>query len=317
MADSAGRLEVLLATYNGARFLGEQLQSLLAQTVSSFRILVRDDGSVDGTAEILRDHAQRFPDRIVLLPTGKTTLGPAGNFTRLLEHSTADYVLFSDQDDVWLADKVEITLAKMRELEARHGPATPLLVHTDLKVVAADLQPLGESFWAYQHLVPVVAEHLNRLLVQNVITGCTTMVNRPLVRLAAPVPEGAIMHDWWLGLTAAAFGQIGHLSQPTVLYRQHGANDTGAQAWGASYILRQAYRFFDNQELQESLRQTQRQAGLFLARFADRLDHAQHEAVRTYAQLEQASFLMRRWLILKHGYYKVGWIRNLALLCRV
>ncbi len=167
----------------------------------------------------------------MIIPSEGQNLGACGNFSRLLEQADAPYVMFCDQDDVWLPDKIEITLAAMRELERQHGAETPLLVHTDLMVVDERLNRLGKSLWLFQCTEPQRLTKLNRLLMQNFATGCTVMINRALRDLAVPVPAEALMYDWWLALVATAFGRVAAVEDPTVLYRQHGRNDTGATRW--------------------------------------------------------------------------------------
>jgi glycosyltransferase involved in cell wall biosynthesis len=136
----AASIEIALATYNSAPYLRELLDSLFRQTCQDFTILVSDDGSSDATLHIIADYQHRFPGRIRRVGSGERVGGPRANYSRLIDHLTADYVLFCDHDDVWLPSKVALSLAHMQSLEARHGSSTPLLVHTDLVVVGPDLE---------------------------------------------------------------------------------------------------------------------------------------------------------------------------------
>ena len=207
-------VDVVMATYNGGKYLGQQIQSIMDQPYPSLHLYIRDDLSQDNTLEIMGHYKRLYPDRITLIPSMET-LGVKGNFSILLQNSKANYVLLSDQDDVWLPDKVEMTLAKMRELEEIYGASCPLCVHTDLTVVDTELQKIHSSFWAYSHLNQSGVHDLNRLLIQNVVTGCTMMINRALIKLALPIPPAAIIHDWWLGL-------VGHCVRT---YRRSGKSD--------------------------------------------------------------------------------------------
>ena len=164
-------IDILLATYNGETFLEEQIDSLLAQSHHGWRLLVRDDGSSDGTREILENYRSRHPDLIIIIPSDGQNLGVCGNFSHLLEQTDAPYVMFCDQDDVWHHDKIETTLTKMRELERQHGESAPLLIHTDLMVVDAQLTVIGESLWRYQNTEPKRLTKLNRVLMQNFATA--------------------------------------------------------------------------------------------------------------------------------------------------
>src|SRR5512140_193663 len=160
-------IDVLLATYQGGAYLPAQLDSLLAQAHGDFHVLVRDDGSTDETRAVLERYAAQHPNRITVLPADGQRLGAAGSFARLLGESRGRYVMFCDQDDVWLPDKIALTLATMRELGRAHGEAAPLLVSTDLEVVDEQLGVIDESFWHFQRIHPERLNRLSRVLVQN------------------------------------------------------------------------------------------------------------------------------------------------------
>jgi hypothetical protein len=302
---------ILMATYNGGEFIEEQLASLRAQTYADWRLWIRDDGSTDGTVETIRRCAAQ-DERVRLLEPDGVRKGASGSFSSLLERFApdADYLMFCDQDDVWLPSKIEITLAGMRALEAHFGVESPLLVHTDLSVTDRELKVFATSFWRFQGLNPDV-KGLGRLLVQNNVTGCTMMANRTLAMLARPVPSQAIMHDWWLAVVAAAFGQIGHVPQPTMLYRQHGANDTGAKNYRLAYVLRKALAGLA--ELKASLLKTQCQACAFMERYVSRLVPGQRLLVEAYCHLSGQGFWTRRWRMLRSGFFKQGFFRNIGM----
>ena len=150
-------LEILMATYNSADWIAPQLESILSQTYTDFRLLVRDEGSTDRTLELVETFAKRDP-RVVVLPTDGRNLGAIQNFSALLNVTEADYVMFADADDVWLPKKVELTLNAILEVERRGGSATPILVHTDLRIVGSQLEPLAPSFWRHVRLNPVVVD---------------------------------------------------------------------------------------------------------------------------------------------------------------
>ncbi len=309
-------VEVLMATCNGEAFLAEQMASILSQTHRNVTLRVRDDGSHDGTAAIAAQFAERHPGRVIIEPGGDRPAGAARNFSALLEKAAGPYVMLADQDDVWLKDKVAVTLARMKQAEQARSGDLPILVHTDLRVVDEALSTLAESFWRYQNLRPHRTLTLNRLLVQNTVTGCTAMLNRALVDRVRPMPEGVIMHDWWLALVAAALGAIEVVDQPTVMYRQHGANDIGAKKWSFRYALRRASELYGRAQGQ-ALRRTQQQAELFLHRYREDMDEPTRQMVATYADLRRRSFLSRRMAIVRGGFFKVGLLRNLGLLLRV
>lgn len=317
MKDDCVQVEILMATYEGAGFLREQLDSLRVQTHSNWRLRVRDDGSRDATPAILEAFASEEPARVELETGSSERLGAAGCYSHLMGQSHADYAMFCDQDDVWDSDKIEISLAAMRELEARSLPGTPLLVHTDLRVVDASRRLLDDSLWHYQNLDPRAARRLTRLLVQNVVTGCTCLANRSLLERAGPVPRGAVMHDWWLALVAAAFGGIHCLPRATLDYRQHSGNRLGARRFDRQSLLESAVRPFDRASLIAGMRDAAAQAGAFLDRYGEDLGDGPRGAVSACAGLLDRGFVGRRLCIVRHGLWKVGLLRNLATLLRI
>lgn len=306
---------ILLATFNCELFLSEQLDSVLAQTYGHWRLLAHDDGSDDDTALILKQYAQQYSEKIEILDDGKRFGGASKNFGHLLQHRDAEYIMFCDQDDVWLPEKIEKTKRAMEALE-RCYPGVPLLVHTDLKVTDETLDVIDDSFWHYSGLDPV-RDSFNRLLMQNVVTGCTVMINRALARKALPIPDDAIMHDWWLALVAARFGKIGRVDEATMLYRQHSQNDTGAQRFGIKEIVRRALRYFDSEELHTQLRRNRKQAAAFLQHYKEELNADEIEMLETFSRLDELSFWRKRTALLGYGLLKQGFVRNTGLLTRL
>jgi hypothetical protein len=228
---------ILLSTYNGARYLEEQVESIRAQTYRDWRLLIRDDGSQDATAEIAERFA-RTDSRVELLRDREGNLGPVGSFGVLLEAAlqrAAPYVALADQDDVWRPDKLSLQMRLLLARERDAGSGHPVLVHSDLAVVGPDLRPIHESYLQRQRIEHVAVEPLRRLLAQNFVTGCTVVMNRALVRAAVPVPK-VVMHDWWLAQLAAALGSVLFVDEPTVQYRQHAGNVLGSRGYFRMYL---------------------------------------------------------------------------------
>jgi glycosyltransferase involved in cell wall biosynthesis len=217
-----------MATYNGERFLRQQLESILAQSNQDWQLWVRDDGSDDKTVRIIEDYANRLPAKIRLVTDNGNRLGASLNFGKLLEYADTEYIMFSDQDDVWLPNKIELTLNAMKAAE-RIYPDKPVLIHTDLQVMDSQLNTVANSLWNYQKLFPEAGDDLNRIMAQNVVTGCTVMINKKAKAVSVPVPDEAVMYDWWIALNVCRHGKIIYLSIPSVLYRQHPGNRLGAQ----------------------------------------------------------------------------------------
>ena len=225
---------VLLCTYNGAAYVRAQLQSILDQTVQDLHVVVSDDGSTDETLSIVEAMAAAHPGRITILRQDPPTGSAQRHFLKLLverAYDMADYIMLSDQDDVWLPDKVEKTLARMQADEAACRAAgeahASILVHCDSRIVDRALREIAPSFVAYQKMTPSRCQ-LQQLLVQNNVVGGALMMNRALAERITEIPAHCVMHDQWIALIASAFGHIDFVPESLYLYRQHGDNVLGA-----------------------------------------------------------------------------------------
>ena len=316
MAGMAPTVDILLATYNGEAFLAEQIESVLAQSFTDWRLLVRDDGSSDESTAVIRRYVSQYPEKIHLIEDPDTGLGAAGNFARLMESSRAPYVMLCDQDDVWLPRKVERMLVAIRELEVESAAERPLLVFSDLTVVDRDLKVMHPSFWRYMLADAVAGTSINRLMGQNVVTGCASICNRRLIELTLPIPAEAVMHDWWMALVAAAVGELRCLPEATVLYRQHGRNTLGAKDFGVMSILRRAAvaPVQAGENTRKVLRSTQSQAAALLTRLGDGMESRTQRVIGSYAALSDTGFLARRLAALKLGFLPTGFLRKLIFL---
>jgi glycosyltransferase involved in cell wall biosynthesis len=304
------KVAILLTTYNGDKYLDEFLVSLIKnQTYKDFTLIVRDDGSTDSTLQIINKYST-LSDKIQILKSSGN-IGPRSSFAeileRILDNCDFDYFMFADQDDVWLPDKIEKTLLQMMSLEEKNSNK-PLLVHTDLAVVDGDLNLLSKSFWEFQKIDPS-KDSLNRILVQNVITGCTVIINRTLANLCVPIPKEAIMHDWWIGLVASVFGKIYYFNVSTILYRQHGYNNLGAKKFNLSYIIS---KIFDDLSLKKNINQ----AKVFLKIYQNKLNKEQKDIILAFISLENQHGLQRIITIIKHKFFKNGIIRNFGMLLK-
>lgn len=317
-AKKVPQVEILLATYNGEKYLGELLDSVLSQQFDDYSLIVRDDGSTDSTLALLESYQQKFPGKIRVHYGIGDPQGPVGNFSELLELSSAPYVMFCDQDDVWLPNKIDVSFEKIRQMEADFGSDTPLLAHSDLLVVDHGLRPIADSFWAYSGIDPH-RDKLGNLLVQNVVTGCASIVNRSLVRSCGKIPPKAQMHDWWVGLVAAAMGKIGRIEVPAILYRQHAKNRLGAKEfrWRLPEILERLGKWIGGGKRAQYYADSLEQARLFLEHNQNQLEPKKLEILSEFIDLPHRGFIEKRKLILKHGFLYAKFIQNAALLIRI
>lgn len=215
-------LQILLSSYNGEKYIRIQLDSLLAQTYQDFKVLIRDDGSLDKTREILEEYAQR-ESRITWY--GLENLGVVESFFDLIKRAdlTCDYFAFADQDDEWLPEKLEKAIKALQS----NGSAEPMLYCSDKIIVDEKLRPLD-----VQVTREIRKPSFGNALVQGICTGCTAVWNRKLMEvLTGHMPrriENVVMHDWWLYLTASCLGAIYYDEHAYIRYRQHQSNKIGA-----------------------------------------------------------------------------------------
>jgi glycosyltransferase involved in cell wall biosynthesis len=309
-------LDILLAVYNGEAYLAPFLDSLLAQTVQDFRLIVSNNRSSDNTAAILDRYGAKFSDRVLILTPPETHLSAHGNFARVTDAGDARYVMYADADDVWHPDKVQRTLRAMEAAELRYGTATPLLVHSDLRVVDENLRCLAPSFWRYQFVDPR-RTGLHQLVLQNCVTGCTTMLNRALFELGRPIPPEACMHDHWYALVASAFGHIVAIDEALIEYRQHGSNVTGAKKWGTPYVMSHARHLYAENGARQTIDRNILQARTFLARFDEGLSPLQKQIIANFAAIRGQGAVARRLSLIHNRFWKAGLVRNVGLLLAI
>ena len=258
------RVAVLLSTFNGERFLGEQLDSILAQSGVEVLLHARDDGSCDGTPDLLRSYAENWPT-LAAAPRGEN-LGVARSFLTLLRSAPAEaeFFAFCDQDDIWERDKLQ------RAVAAIARDSGPALYCSNVTLVDENLAPLGVG--------PDNADpRFEHLLYENIAFGCTVVMNRAAreVIVAHDPGSAVVMHDWWCALLVAAFGQVRYDPRPSVFYRQHGGNVVGQRgvAWQA---LRETRRFLRGAR---SFYRIHAQASALLRLYGDQLPASRRERV--------------------------------------
>ncbi len=226
---------ILLATYNGEKYIRQQLKSLFEQTNQNFRLVVHDDGSSDATAEIINEYRDKYPDRIEIF-YGNYCGGPKENFLWMLGRVEGDYYLFCDQDDVWLPEKLQRSMDALTGEEDNYRSSKeevpPVCVFTDMRVVDEELNTLSDSFIRYIGRTPENTAY-TQILIDNPAAGCTMCFNRALrdlvVDLAPSVDLNNIpMHDAFVLEIAAIMGKVVAIDEPLAYYRQTGHNAMGA-----------------------------------------------------------------------------------------
>ncbi|MBG6080391.1 glycosyltransferase [Rubrivivax gelatinosus] len=220
----AGSVDVVLCAYNGQRYVGEQLRSVLAQTRPVDRVLVRDDGSTDATLDEVARCAAEAPG-LVHAVRNERNLGFAGNFAAGLAAAQADVVFFCDQDDVWEPEKVRLLL------ELLQSSGADMVFSDGVAIDAGGARIPGPTVLQALELEPAALDGFARrawdeLVRRNVVNGAACAVRRRVAQAALPVPPG-MAHDYWLALWCAAHGGVAATARTLYRYRQHGANVIG------------------------------------------------------------------------------------------
>ena len=226
------KVDILMATYNGEKYIEKQIESIINQTFQNWTLFISDDGSNDATNQIIHNYSL-IDERINIVPSKKCGSAKE-NFLYLLTFSSSKFVMFSDQDDEWLPNKIERAYNTMVKYDHSN---TPFLLYSDLIVVDKELNIIDYSYFHYQSLKPNT--RFKNLITQNCVTGCTMMFNDKLRAMALELknPQNIIMHDWWMALIASAFGIIITYDEPLIKYRQHESNSIGAKkGYGIKYL---------------------------------------------------------------------------------
>ncbi len=315
-------VNIIMSTYNGARYVAQQIDSILNSDYTDWSLFITDDVSKDDTIDIIRQYVALYPERITLYKN-ITNKGAGRNFLETLysfnrrEHAIeglpkssneAQYYMFCDQDDVWEKTKIEDTLYRMKLMEKKYGKDKPALVFTDAMVVNSRLKVTDSSFYKSNRL-KVNNTGFAGLLMENKCIGCTMMINQALLDRYTVVPEHARMHDYWIALIASAFGHISYLPAKTLKYRQHEDNVIG----GCNYTSYISNRISNFKAQKNSLKENWLQAEEFEKIYGDSLDEKKRILLSRFIDMQDKSWYKRRVCMVKNGFLKSGLIRNLGL----
>ena len=216
-------IDVLLATYNGEKYIKEQIDSILNQSYKNIRLIISDDCSKDKTQEILKEYEKK--DNRIELHIQEKNLGVVKNIEFLLKQIKNKYYMLSDQDDVWLPEKIEKSLETLLKNNVD-------LVFGDLEVVDQDLKTMYPSFGDFMLLNKKIHKYINsnRLnYIYNCVTGCTILAKKETIQKILPLPKKSkyLIHDHWIGLMTSIYGKVAYMPEKYIKYRQHGNNQVG------------------------------------------------------------------------------------------
>ena len=230
-------VSIAMTTYNGEKYLIQQLDSILTQTYKNLEVIICDDKSLDNTAKIIKEY-QKSDCRIKFFPN-ETNLGFKKNFEKAISFCSGEYIALSDQDDIWEKNKIELLLENIKDFDLIHS-ACSLIDENSIQI-----SPL----WLKEDDLKYT---FSKIIFGNSVTGCTTLFKKELLKDFFPIPRGEYYHDWWLALLAIKGNGIVFFNKPLVKYRQHSSQDTGANIDTLRKKLNRYYESFFNKK--DSLR---------------------------------------------------------------
>ena len=297
---------IILATYNGEKYLREQLDSILSNTFKDYEIHICDDGSTDGTIAIAKEYAEKYPQ--ITLWQNKQNQGYTRNFLKAVQRETFPYFMFCDQDDIWKPDKIEVTYRAMKAAEEKENG--PILVFTDAESYDDVSKTDIGSFHKMSHLDTKKVDTAH-LFMENKCIGCTIMCNAKVRGYLTELPEEIRVHDWWLALICSHFGKVVYVDKMTLHYRQHSDNMIGT----SSFFQYVAKRIRHIKEQKEALRATFAQGTAFYRMFGEQIPNPERKkCAYEFAKMSESNAVKRRFLALHYGFLKSGLVRNLALM---
>lgn len=287
------KVAILLSTYNGEKYLNDQINSIKQQVFQNWELFIRDDGSKDDTIRIIKENEKKDQRIHFLENDSKNNLGPMGSFFYLLKKVTADYYFFCDQDDFWKKDKISLMLAEFSNNNF------PEMVYCNLKCVDKNLHSLDNAF---EKMIGKL--HGKNRFIGNDAPGCVMAINHSLKKLTlnhVKYTDNIVMHDWWMALIAEQFGNVKFLDKKLVLYRQHGDNTIGAGKSGN--ILKKLFQkdLFKKQcnLVKEGFLQTK----TFYKDFRDQLNNEDLKFLNQFISCEKNGW-MKRYVFLKRYHLK-------------
>lgn len=300
------QIHIVLATYNGEKYIREQLDSLLDNDFKDICIEVCDDGSSDGTVQIVKEYVERY--NCITFHQNEKNLGYTMNFLEGIRRSQSPYIMLCDQDDIWHRDKIRKTYERMKQLEKENKDEFPLMVFTDaMNFDSGNGQELG-SFHKSSHL-DVKKLDTAHLFMENKCIGCTIMINGIVREYLKVLPEEIRVHDWWLALICSHFGKISYIQETTLQYRQHSGNMIG----GSSFFDYAKNRISNLHRQREAICAAFAQGRAFYDIFGTELAEEKREIALQFAQMSRMGIWRRKKAMLRYGFCKSGFIRNVAL----
>jgi len=287
-------ISIALATYNGEKYIKEQLDSIYNQTLTPDEVIVCDDCSTDSTIDILKLYEKNYSLKLFV---NHEKLGVIKNFEKAISLCSGDYILLSDQDDIWLPEKIE---TYYNTSKSQNNTKIPLLIFSDLLLVYNNNLNTKNTFWKHNGF-KINKYTYKHILYGNFVTGCSIMINREMKKLILPFPNECTMHDHWIALIGYFFGKIIIIEKPLLYYRQHNNNVTDNHI--PSIKERIIKLLYNNNYRKKYLQKEIVQASFFLKIFEIKFSRNSLKEIQEFVKLNNKSYLIKKYFFfIKNGF---------------
>jgi len=237
------QIDIILASYNGEKFISQQIDSIIGQDFCDWLLLVSDDGSTDSTLSILQNYESK-DKRIKIINTERQG-SSLMNFRKGLDFSTSSFIMFADQDDIWPSNRISSMYYQINNLQNNFGSDVPILIYSDLKMINENNNIIANSYYKVNKYNPYNNYDIKYAIWKCTAAGCASIFNKSLLIKSKPIPIDISMHDHWMLLVALCFGRVHYLDEQTILYRQHDNNVVGGKQKNALFKIVNIRRYMN------------------------------------------------------------------------
>ena len=300
---------ILMATYNGAAYLSEQLESIIKQDYENWKLVIRDDGSTDQTLKIISRFQQKEP-RISIIEYGYMHGSACKNFSELVNWAlgnSSGHIMFADQDDHWKTNKLSRSVEELNKMGEREGIEVPLLCYSGFQFIDEKGIKLPQRLELPHSL------ELRVLLNENHAWGCTMIFNQATLQAIAPIPAKAVNHDYWVALVVSALGKTKLIAEDLILYRQH-INNVSGNVDNMSFTKRFNRYVINPVNMLDALKANLLTAKIFYSTYKGSLKNLDEEMLREFLVAYQTGVLQLVRTIFKYRIFKLGAAKNIIYL---
>lgn len=300
-------VSIFMATFNGEKYLDEQLASIFNQTYKEFRLIVTDDCSTDSTISIIKKWIRLYPNQITLIERKENSGKPQITFMQMVnQFKDTEYYMFCDQDDVWFPDKIVISLNALKKIENKHGQNTPVLLGTEFVLTDKTLVPFRKQKKRLNYDKYCKS---NKVICYNLFTGCTVIFNHALSKIICIEDDPGFIHDWYIAFVASIFGVVGIIPDATIYYRQHESNAIGySTTMNLIRLIKKLKRSLQTDYYLLAKR--------VYEKYSEKMDTGNQEMIRDFISIPNKGIAFRLKAYSKYKYWSPGIIRRIFQLVR-